>query len=391
MKKVLYLLMLICIAVVSYRIFSDIPFFEKPPAEETVISSYAETTDFVFSYRAQLSKNESVIYDSLFKQIQSGKTECVVYNISRKDYEQSLKKVIEAVLGDHPEFFWLNGGAKINASYYTQSSRSTVNVSLSCLDELSNNAVRQAYTAAVEMKIAEITEQANAFSTDYEKALFVHDLIIENTDYDFSLLSEDSGGRETAYTVYGCLVEGKAVCSGYAKAYQLILNRLGIPCLYVSGTANGQSHGWNCIQLDGASYFVDPTWDDAQFSQENADVFPNEAQHNYFGLTTEELNKTHAAASEFFEIPYCNSTIYNYFYQSDFVLPTYNFNSFCNIIDRQADKRILAVRFADQTALENAKNDLFQKNACSKIMRFAFSQISYAVDEEHLILTFVVQ
>ena len=53
------------------------------------------------------------------------------------------------------------------------------------------------------------------------------------------------------YTAYGCLVEGRAVCAGYAKAFKLLLGRCGISCYYVVGEAGGGKHGWNCVELDG--------------------------------------------------------------------------------------------------------------------------------------------
>ena len=50
-------------------------------------------------------------------------------------------------------------------------------------------------------------------------------------------LSNPDDGTSLSYTSYGCLVNRKAVCEGYSKAYKLILNRLNIECEVVSGKA----------------------------------------------------------------------------------------------------------------------------------------------------------
>lgn len=62
------------------------------------------------------------------------------------------------------------------------------------------------------------------------------------------------------YTAYGALVEGDAVCQGYALAYKLLLDKCGIDSVLV--TSNEMGHAWNLVKLDGSWYHVDVTWDD---------------------------------------------------------------------------------------------------------------------------------
>lgn len=89
----------------------------------------------------------------------------------------------------------------------------------------------------------------------------IHDYLIANTEYDNELSSS------SIYTAYGALVEKKAVCEGYAKAFKYILDELEIPCVIACGLArnsNGrtESHAWNYVKIDGNWYAVDCTWDD---------------------------------------------------------------------------------------------------------------------------------
>ena len=59
-------------------------------------------------------------------------------------------------------------------------------------------------------------------------------------------------------TAYGALVNKEAVCEGYAKAYKLLLNAMGIECDVVINA----EHAWNVVQLEGKWYLVDVTNDD---------------------------------------------------------------------------------------------------------------------------------
>ena len=61
---------------------------------------------------------------------------------------------------------------------------------------------------------------------------------------------------------YGALVEGKAVCAGYARAFQLLMNELDIPTYYCSGTTYGK-HAWNIIYINNEYYNVDVTFNDS--------------------------------------------------------------------------------------------------------------------------------
>ncbi len=106
----------------------------------------------------------------------------------------------------------------------------------------------------------EIYTQLQGYSK-YEQIKEVHNWLIDNIVYDTDMTAQNQ------YSIVGALVEGQAVCEGYARSFKYILDGLGIPCVLVSGTgtnSNGEteSHAWNYVQLDGKWYGVDVTWDD---------------------------------------------------------------------------------------------------------------------------------
>lgn len=93
----------------------------------------------------------------------------------------------------------------------------------------------------------------NSSLSEVEKALLVHDRIIANCEYD-----RDSIYGNVSHSMYGCLVNGFAVCEGYAKTYKYLMNKLGIKCEIKAG----QNHAWNLVYIDSKPYYVDTTYDD---------------------------------------------------------------------------------------------------------------------------------
>ncbi len=105
--------------------------------------------------------------------------------------------------------------------------------------------------AKYEAAVADIISLIPAGAADWQKALIVHDAIVQRSEYDQTL---------TRYSAYDLLVYGTAVCEGYARAYMDIMTRLGVPCRLV--TSNAMNHAWNIVQIGGSWYHVDATWDD---------------------------------------------------------------------------------------------------------------------------------
>ena len=125
-----------------------------------------------------------------------------------------------------------------------------------------------------EQRVAEILDECVLEGmSQWQIALSIHDYLIANTCYD-ETLAYNSG--------YHLLVDGTAVCAGYAEAYQDLMTRAGIPCLYVISEA--MEHAWNLVQLNGCWYHVDLTWDDP-----TPDTY-GFVSHAYFLLTDEEIS-----------------------------------------------------------------------------------------------------
>jgi len=123
--------------------------------------------------------------------------------------------------------------------------------------------------AELEAKVAEvIASEITDNMSDYEKALALHDWLIDNMVY--QAVDEDVG---TDYTAYDAIVLGRGVCHGYAMGYAELLNAVGINNAYELGT----DHIWNMIELDGQWYHVDCTWDDNDSGANTYFCLPNAA------------------------------------------------------------------------------------------------------------------
>ena len=144
--------------------------------------------------------------------------------------------------------------------------------------------------------------------SDYEKIKLVHDYIIRNTEY-------MSRGDERDHMVFGPLLDGYAVCEGYAKSFDLFMYAMDIDCIMVSGYA-GEPHAWNIVWVEGVPYHLDATWDDPAGVRRAADA----VSYEYFLLPEAYITRTHSFILS--DYPYCEDTYYTYYYFRNNLIPS---------------------------------------------------------------------
>lgn len=123
--------------------------------------------------------------------------------------------------------------------------------------------------------------------SDYEIAKALHDYLATHNEYDMRLYSGDLPALSR--TSYGALVNRTSVCSGYALAYQHLMEDAGIPCEYVTGMTTRGSHAWNIVQIDGEWYHVDVTWDDPTPDREGY------VRYKYFLKSDKAMSRDHVS------------------------------------------------------------------------------------------------
>ena len=97
-------------------------------------------------------------------------------------------------------------------------------------------------------------------TSPYRKEKRIHDYLVKHVEYGYP--DGDESEDSPAYSSLGALVEGKAVCNGYAQAMKLLCDLTDVECRMISGKADGENHAWNLVKLGGSWYHVDVTWDD---------------------------------------------------------------------------------------------------------------------------------
>ena len=140
--------------------------------------------------------------------------------------------------------------------------------------------------------------------SDYSKALWLHDWLLEQLDYDNSLKWSSA---ESALT------RSSGTCQAYERAYAKLLSAAGIENAETRDTYDG--HTWNAMKLDGKWYQVDCTWDDS-----NENYYNFNRTHLYFALSDELMAIAHQGHKNVYMVEgYAtpsNSLEHNYFVQN---------------------------------------------------------------------------
>lgn len=138
---------------------------------------------------------------------------------------------------------------------------------------------------SIEEKADKVANEClNTCLTDFDKAIWLHDWILDHIEYDTSYNFNPSAPAPFCSAESVFTERGKGTCESYHRAYSMLLKRVGIE----NGRVTGNGHVWTAVKMDGAWYQVDVTWDD-----DDGNKFKN--RHQYFGLTDELISLAHPA------------------------------------------------------------------------------------------------
>lgn len=239
----------------------------------------------------------------------------IPFDTSGELTDKEIGEALEAYKNDHPEVFWLSS----ECTYYVDDGDTNIELVFRISGEELAQA-RKKFDTAVEKIISQAPKNAD----DYEKELFVNNYLIENCTYD-EMGAKSDKELNNENNAYGAVIEKKAVCEGYARAFQLLCTRLGVDCVTVTGTVDDVNHAWNCAKIEGEWYQVDATWNDT----DGEDLI---YENNYFNLTDDQMYEDHTLSPMFSQcsdekyetfsewcntfVPECTSKEYNYYRQS---------------------------------------------------------------------------
>lgn len=267
-----------------------------------------DTASYGFYYD-QLSENEKAVYRAIYKGAREAtnitftlKEQIRVYTLESKGADAHSSDIRSAVKGlvqpamdalayDHPEIGWISyggeGGSSFSISVTTLSTDTHLMTPIDALTfvmhlepPMETMADIAAFEAEMGAVVREILAGAATAESRYEQLALLQMELSTRVTYDKT--------AERAHEAAGALLDGLAVCDGYAKAFKILCDAAGIPCVVIAGTAiqneTTEPHAWNYVQMeDGLWYAVDTTWNDDGESASSAYFLLGASTVPYFG------------------------------------------------------------------------------------------------------------
>lgn len=249
--------------------------------EEQNINNYqsSQTVNVNNFYYEQLDEYGKVIYDRLYENIDKLKTGTYEADFGTEFNDllheengtevlnNSFQLAINALTFDNTDLFYIDV-TKINllTEITTRAFSTTYRVKIGGNGQsyLADGFWDEEYVDIALGYVEDIKNNIISKTTGkdrVEQIKIVHDYLVDTVEYDL-----EAGSN--IYNIYGTLIDKRAVCEGYARAFKYILDDLEIPTVIACGLAKNsagvtETHAWNYVQLEnGQWYAIDVTWDD---------------------------------------------------------------------------------------------------------------------------------
>ena len=216
-------------------------------------------------FYAQLSATDKEIYKGIYNGFKQRRTKFVVLMQPTNGLypnNSQVNNILSAVLQDNPAMYYVDFG---NITLYRdpyRPERLTV-----VYTEFFTPAQSAQIEQALRYRVDAILNMLHDHAEGHPQVFNLYRHLAEH------VCACEVGASNTlpqleAHSIIGPLLNQRAVCAGYAKAFQLICHQLGIGCLHVIGDATASKtvvqwspHSWNAVYLDRQFYHADPTFD----------------------------------------------------------------------------------------------------------------------------------
>ena len=180
--------------------------------------------------------------------------ETLELEIDLTEYEipaADIDYVVSTILNCHPELYYVT---------FDTCSIENGSVTILCARYAAIAYNRISRDQEIEYAVQEALDVVSPAMSNEEKILAIHDYMAYTIDYSYEALEDPNlSAFDDVFNVYGALVNKSCVCQGYALAFGLLMNRLGIDWRLAASIP--MNHAWNLVNLDGQWYHVDVTWD----------------------------------------------------------------------------------------------------------------------------------
>lgn len=197
-----------------------------------------------------LNENEQAVYDILaemYEKYDNSVVDVSQYKVTYESFYNKIAKLLnKAYYWNHFLAYNIYPTCGISGKYVT-----TVKI-----DNIDSDFYNR--KARTEAAIQEYLAGIDGKMTDLDKVVWAHEFVVGRTVYNAKATACDNAS--------GALGDGKAKCSGYAEAMQLLLHKAGIETDQVGSSS--MYHTWLAVKLDGEWYHIDPTWDDTTKTSE---------------------------------------------------------------------------------------------------------------------------
>ena len=304
-----------------------VAYSDLPETEEDIGDGY---------YYRKLRDEEQVLYRQLFRGVR--RCEAVI-EVDETDSD-TIGKVYQFLLYDRPELFWCTGEMTITSYVFHAELEPVYSRTGASLEKR-----QKRLDHAVERCLSGITTDA----TDYQRVKYVFEYLVNSVDYDRTAKNNQ--------TLYSALVRGESVCAGYSRAAQYLVQKLEIPCIYVTGTAEGADHAWNIVRCDGKYYQLDVTFGDPAFS--GTETGQSNINYGYLCCSDEELYRNHTPSDEV-TLPECRSKRLNYYVLHDQYYSIYDRDGILDAMIQsiEDEKGAYFCQFANKALFEQAQDDI---------------------------------
>ncbi len=293
--------------------------------------------------------------------------------------EEVINRIFNCVMMDHPEIFWTSGYV------YTRYTRGDTMEAMGFKGTYTMNSdtIGQRQDA-IDYYVTEAVSGMHQ-GDDYSKVKYIYEYIIKNTEYDLTAVDNQN--------ICSVFINGRSVCQGYAKAFQYLCDRVGIQCSLVTGTTTQDgNHAWNLVYADGAYYYVDATWGDANYRSESGeeDSMPS-ISYDYLCVPGYEMLLTHFPNAPV-ELPPCDAIDDNYYVREGAYFTYPNEEGLQAVFDNAyaQGREFVAIKASDAVSYQSVKAYLLDNQNVFRIMgsRKSGNTLSFWENPDSLTISF---
>ncbi len=284
-----------CLDYTSAEFNAQYPMTEKSWDESTTYAHSEETTSGAVTLKAEW--NDPVLgQPTIFHVSATGGSGNYKFRMDAPSYSSPNQWAFESV-ADPSRGEWMNYTSECASNDYTftMTATGTYNFRFYVMDTAANvyylrlsfnigvsDSKYPSVDSIVQSAVAECNSKTDG--SEYAKALWLHDWLLDQLEYDKTLKWSSA---ESALT------RELGTCQSYESAYAKLLTAAGIENSETRDIYDG--HTWNAMKLDGQWYQTDCTWDD---SSDNWYSF--DQRRLYFGLTDELMAIAHPGHSKIY-------------------------------------------------------------------------------------------